>query len=549
MERPSPRALYPELCEFSPVGCLTITESGIILGANRMAAALLRASSDALMDRPLLDFIVSEDEEVYRAHVARLLETGAPQSCELRIATEEHDSFWAGLKSIVLDASDGSGKRIRTVLSDVSQRRQVEETLRAHEAQLGNAMTIAKLGYWEYDFDEDLFTFNDHFYDIFRTTAEAVGGYKMTPEDYANRFIHPDDRCLVPQEMKNAIEATDPGFSRTLEHRILFADGEVGHIAVRFFIVKDEHGRTIKTYGANQDITDRKRAEEALRQARDELEQRVEERTEELVTVNARLRDEIAERQRSEERERQLQSNLAHVDRLTTVGEMASGLAHELNQPLGAIVLRAEGLIHRFHDQGELPNELLLESLAFLADQAHRSGDLVRRMRQFAKRAEPQRTILCLADVIAEVVGLLENAIHDAGITLRVDVAPSLPPVFADKILLQQVLVNLMRNAVEAMETTLVGQRRLDVRARTNGEMLEVSVRDTGCGIPVEKAGCPDDLFGTFFSTKIEGMGMGLSIGRSIIDSHGGRIWATPNPEQGTTFTFTVPSAAQKQKR
>lgn len=150
-------------------------------------------------------------------------------------------------------------------IRDVTDHKQAEEALRKSESQLSNALEMAHAGHWEYDVAGDMFTFNDNFYRIFRTTAEKVGGYRMPSAEYARRFCHPDDMALVARETQAAIETTDPHYSRQIEHRILRADGSVGHIAVRFFIVKDPQGRTVKTYGVNQDITDRKRTEEQLR--------------------------------------------------------------------------------------------------------------------------------------------------------------------------------------------------------------------------------------------------------------------------------------------
>ncbi len=147
---------------------------------------------------------------------------------------------------------------------DITEHKRAEDDLRASEARLSTALQMSRAGYWEYDVDGDTFTFNDHFYRIFRTTAAKVGGYQMSSADYARRFCHPEDARRVGEETRMAIESRDPNYSRQIEHRILFADGEVGTITVRFFIVKDEHGRTVKTYGVNQDITERKRAEEAI---------------------------------------------------------------------------------------------------------------------------------------------------------------------------------------------------------------------------------------------------------------------------------------------
>jgi PAS domain S-box-containing protein len=153
----------------------------------------------------------------------------------------------------------------------ILQRLAVDE-LSLNERKLSNAVRIARLGYWEYDVARNLFTFDDHFYEIFRTSAEKVGGYTMTPDRYAELFLHPDDAEVVSREMELALTTTDPNLDRYLEHRIKYADGETGYIGVRFFVVKDERGRTIKTYGANQDITERKKVEIALRESERQLE-------------------------------------------------------------------------------------------------------------------------------------------------------------------------------------------------------------------------------------------------------------------------------------
>jgi len=148
---------------------------------------------------------------------------------------------------------------------DITDVKQVEEDLRSSQAQLSNALRIARAGHWEYDVATDTFTFNDNFYQIFRTTVEAVGGYTMSSADYAQKFCHPDDMHMVAEELQAACETDDPSYSRQLEHRILYTNGETGDIAVRFFIVKDSEARTVSVYGVNQDITERKRTEEAIR--------------------------------------------------------------------------------------------------------------------------------------------------------------------------------------------------------------------------------------------------------------------------------------------
>ncbi|MCX5975407.1 MAG: PAS domain S-box protein [Coprothermobacterota bacterium] len=186
---------------------------------------------------------------------------------ELEYYRKDGSAFWLENRFSII--RDGSGKPVSILGEgrDITERKQVQEALQTSEANLSNALQMAHAGHWEYDVDRDIFTFNDNFYRIFRTTAAAVGGCQMSSADYARRFCYPDDIAIVANETRAAIESTDPNYSRRIEHRILYADGQVGYITVRFFIVKDPQGRTIKTYGVNQDITERKHAEDALRES------------------------------------------------------------------------------------------------------------------------------------------------------------------------------------------------------------------------------------------------------------------------------------------
>ena len=204
--------------------------------------------------------------------IEKLRRQGTLTNFEFRMRRRDGSSVWILENVSLIEEEEGVPAYTQGTSIDITERKRAEELLRTSEAQLSNAMKIAKLGYWEYDVAKDLFTFNDHFYAIFRTTAEQVGGYTMSSARYAELFVHPDDMAVVGIEIQKALETTDPHFSRQLEHRIIYADGETGYIAVRFFIVKDDQGRTVKTYGANQDITERKKAEEAIRTERDKLE-------------------------------------------------------------------------------------------------------------------------------------------------------------------------------------------------------------------------------------------------------------------------------------
>ena len=231
------------------------------------AARIFGYPPEAWYENPCLirEIIHPDWHSYFETEWENLLNGHVPPTYEYKIIHKDKSVRWINQRNILVKGDNGSPVAIEGILSDITDRKRAEEALRTSEAQLSNAMNIAQLGYWEYNVANDLFIFNDHFYAIFRTSAEQVGGYQMSSARYAQLFVHPDDMPVVGLEIQKAIESTDPNYSRQIEHRIIYADGGIGYISVRFFIVKDNQGRTVKTYGANQDITERKQAEEGLR--------------------------------------------------------------------------------------------------------------------------------------------------------------------------------------------------------------------------------------------------------------------------------------------
>jgi two-component system sensor histidine kinase DctS len=245
----------------------------------------------------------------------------------------------------------------------------------------------------------------------------------------------------------------------------------------------------------------------------------------------------VTERKRAEELARQQQEKLQLTARLVTMGEMASTLAHELNQPLSAIASYTTGCINRL-DAGDLPRGELREALGKLAAQAQRAGRVIRRVYDFVRRSEPKRAPCDVNAVVDDAVGLIEADARKQGVRIVQELATELPPVLADRVMLEQVLLNLMRNGMDAMQATEADRRQLVVStALAEGSVL-VGVADHGGGIPQEVSA---HLFEPFYSTKPEGMGMGLNICRSIIEFHKGRMWVDANPGGGTLFRFTLP--------
>jgi len=243
----------------------------------------------------------------------------------------------------------------------------------------------------------------------------------------------------------------------------------------------------------------------------------------------------LSERQEAERRFQDVQSELAHVSRLSAMGEMASALAHELNQPLSATANYIQGS-RRLLDEEPIDKEVIGDALTMASDQMFRAGDIIRRLRDFVSKGETERQIESLPKLLEEAGALAMVGAKDRGVRLRYDIVPEVGAVMVDKVQIQQVVLNLMRNGVEAMAES--ERRDLVVSARpAPDDMVVVSVSDSGTGLSPEVA---SQLFQPFVTTKKHGMGVGLSISRTIVEAHGGRIWAEGEPGQGTTFHFSL---------
>jgi two-component system, LuxR family, sensor kinase FixL len=248
----------------------------------------------------------------------------------------------------------------------------------------------------------------------------------------------------------------------------------------------------------------------------------------------------LTERQATERRLQDVQGELVHVGRLTAMGEMASALAHELNQPLSAVANYVKGSV-RLLDEDPVDKDTIRNALSNAGDQALRAGQIIRRLRDFVGKGEAERRVESLPQLLEEAGALAMVGAKERGVRLRYAIERGVDLVLADKVQIQQVVLNLMRNAVDAME----GAPRLElvVAARpAPDDMVEVSVADVGPGISPEVA---DQLFQPFFTTKRDGMGVGLSISRTIVEAHGGRIWVESNPKGGAIFRFTLPAVRE----
>jgi C4-dicarboxylate-specific signal transduction histidine kinase len=284
-----------------------------------------------------------------------------------------------------------------------------------------------------------------------------------------------------------------------IEARLRRFDGEYRRFLVRVVPVYDELGNIVKWYGTNTDIEDRKRAEDALHQA---------------------------------------QAELAHVTRVTTLGELTASIAHEVNQPLAGVITNAQACLRWLGREAADVEEARAAVERIIRD-GQRASAVIQRIRALATKTDPHKVPLDLTDVIHEVVLLVHREVLGHRVTLRTELAAALPPVLGDRVQLQQVLMNLVINGIDAMASVTDRPRELVIRAhQPDADQVGVAVQDSGIGIDPAHA---DRLFHAFFTTKPEGMGMGLSISRSIIEAHGGRLWAAHNVGPGATVQFTLP--------
>ena len=265
---------------------------------------------------------------------------------------------------------------------------------------------------------------------------------------------------------------------------------------------------------------------------------KIRERNAELEKTNEQLRAEIAERKHAEEAYSKAQAELAHITRVMTMGELAASIAHEVNQPLSGVVINGNTCLRWL--AANPPNlDEAREAASRIVRDGKRAGDVIARIRALATKSSTNKERVNINEAIQDVVGLTRDEMRRKNVGLKTELADRLPPVMGDRVQLQQVLLNLIMNGVDAMSTLEGRPRELVIKAQNDeGGQVRIEVRDSGVGLDEEST---QKIFDPFYSTKPAGMGMGLSISRSIIQNHGGRIWATPNDGPGTTFHFTVP--------
>lgn len=453
-----------------------------------------------LLGRTLAELYTVEDADAGRpaADLAQAAQDGTVVAQAFRV-TPDGRHFWARSVLSALREDDDSLRGYSLVLRDMSEHGRAEQALEESEARYRAVSELTSDYAYAIHVERDGRVTMEWMTGAFR----HITGYsrqemeQREPSGGGFSLVHPDDRPIALARVQRLLA----GREDTSEFRIVTKSGEVRWIRESGRPHLDEETGALRIYGAAQDVTARKLAEE-----------------------EARSRE----------------SELAHVLRLGTMGEMAAGLAHEINQPLSAIVSYARGCTRRLKS-GAIDASALLEPIEEIARQAMRANEIVQRLLLFVRKQKPARARAAIGDLVREVGHLLGGEARKRGVNIQMDLASDLPEVEVDRIQIEQVILNLVRNALEATPPGLADPA-LTIRTECDGSTVAVSVTDQGEGLSQEQA---ERMFEPFFTTKRSGLGMGLAISRSIVRGHGGRISAVRNPDRGATFRFTLPIAGE----
>ncbi len=480
---------YRELVESqTDLVCRYLPDTTITF-ANEAYCKFFSRSRQELLGRKFLELIPEPAREIVMGMVNALLDKRQVRTVEHEVVLPDGSIGWQQWIDYVIVDAEGKAVECQGIGRDITQRKRAEDALRVSEERMTLAAQAANLGFWVWHVLTDEVWLSD-------LECELIGFDLEKPRRYQGWLdcVHPEDRPHVQETVSRAVERVHD-FEN--EYRVAGLRGETRWIVSRGQCLKNERGVVDRVLGVSMDITARKQAEEALQ-------------------------------------------CLAHSARLALVGELAASISHEVNRPLSAMLLNA--------DAGEIllqsedpPLEEVKKIFADIRQDGTRANAVICRIRSLLRKGELQFSRLDLNEIALDVVQFIGADVRRRKVTLRTELAPELPSVFGDRIHLQQVLLNFLLNGMEAMEATPEAGRHLVVRTTLHQhDGVEAVVVDSGSGLPADFEA---RLFDSFFSTKQNGMGLGLAIARSIVEAHRGRIYARNNATGGATFGFTLPTS------
>jgi PAS domain S-box-containing protein len=482
---------WREVFEHNPVMYFMVEAGGTVLSVNAFGAAQLGYSVGELVGQSVLNVFFEEDREFVRKNVAVCTERpGRSHGWEVRKIRKDGTVLWVRENAKAV-RRPGNQLIVLVACEDITERKRAEDALRQSEMYLAEAQRISRTGSFAWRVASGELLWSDEIFRIFDYDREV----KPTLELVLQR-THPEDRPAVQRLLDRV---SDEGKDWELDRRLLMPDGSVKYVHAVAHVVNDAPDN-LEFVGAVMDVTATKRAEEQLNLARAEL---------------------------------------AHVTRVTTMGELTATIAHEVSQPLTGLVSSGNACLRWL--AADPPNlEAARRAVERIVNDGSRAGEVISRIRAMVRKSPPRRDQLNINDTIMEVIALIRSELQQNGISLRAELSNDLPLVLGDRIQLQQVILNLIVNAIEAMSGVGRLQRELLVASVQDGSNdVLVTVRDSGTGLDRTTL---DHLFEAFYTTKAHGMGMGLAISRTIIEAHGGQLWATPNVPQGAVFRFRLPT-------
>lgn len=469
-----------------------------------LVATMTAAGEVELVNQRILDYVGKSLEELknwaplihpdYRERVIALwshsVKTGEPYEVEHRLLGADGGYRWFQTRGLAVRDTEGRILRWYILLTDIEDRKRADEALRASE-QSFRLMVDSIPGFvFINSADGKLEYVNQRILDYSGKTLADLADLRWTS------VIHPAD---VEPAFRAWLQSVATGIPHEAEWRFLRADGTYRWFHNRVEPLRDNEGRITRWYGLLQDVDDQKNAEDALRTS---------------------------------------QTELAHLTRVMTMGEMVASIAHEVNQPLSGVVLNGNACLRWL--AGDPPNlQEAREAVQRIVRDGKRAGDVIAKIRALTTKKATSKEPLDLNEAVQDVMALADGQIRRNRVVLRMELSEQLPMVFGDRVQLQQVVLNLVMNGIDAMNTTEEALRELTIKTQ-NGEpgQVQVTVQDSGVGLSPQTA---HRIFDAFYTTKPDGMGMGLAISRSIVENHGGRLWALMNQGPGATFQFTVP--------
>jgi PAS domain S-box-containing protein len=489
-----------------------------VLRISKEFTRLFGYEPDEVVGRPINELIVPEKLIESARDYTRQLQRA--QRVEVETVRRRKDGTDVEVSLLAVPVTTASGDHVANYATyrDITKRKRAEERLLESEARFRTMADKAPVLIWT--------TGTDGLCDYFSKPWLEFTGRTMEQEVGTGwvEGVHPDD-------VKGCFDYYWPAFQARkpfrMEYRLRRADGKYRWLIESGVPRYTGAGEFAGYIGSNIDVTD-------LKWARDELSATVRE----LRRTNTMLQTEMIERERTEEALQEARAELAHTARVATLGELTASIAHEVSQPLVGVVTSGNACL-RWLDV-EPPNvEAARRSVERIVRDGHRAAEVLERIRALVKKAPPKEEQVEVNKIISEIIALTRTELQHNGVSVRTELANDLPPVLGDRIQLQQVILNLIINAIEAMTGEGAGPRELLVVSGKDGPNgVLVAVHDSGTGLSEENI---DRLFGAFYTTKSKGMGMGLAISRTIIEAHGGRLWATPNTLRGAIFQFRLP--------